>query len=69
MARKLTYDDLIEEGVDQATAEALLQKQNEPKPKVVWWQFHATQEVAEEVATAFPDLIVEKRYKTRKRKK
>lgn len=68
MARKITVEALVQEGVPRDKATAIVTKLNTPLPKIVTWQFKATQKQAEEVARAFPKLEFEKRYKPRKKK-
>lgn len=65
MARKITVQDLIAEGVEPKEAQRIVDKLNAPKPKVITWQFKATPEQLAQVAKTFPNMKFEKRYKSR----
>lgn len=62
MARKITVEELIAEGIPKAKAVKIVENLSAPRPRRVYWMFKATEEEATEVAAAFPDLPFRKRY-------
>lgn len=60
MSVKLTLEILKELGLSDEKAKAVLEKQNETKPRIVIWRFKATEARALEVVAAFPDLVIER---------
>jgi len=69
MPRKVTVEFLVEQGVPRAKAEQIVREHEKPQPRVVFWQFKATEKQAKEVARAFPDLEFSKRHPKRAPKK
>ena len=65
MARKITVEDLIEEGLTKAQAERVVKTLSKPKPRAVFYKFKATEEQVVEVAKAFPELEFSPRYDPR----
>jgi len=65
MARKITVEDLTEEGLTKAQAERVVKTLSKPKPRAVFYKFKATEEQVVEVAKAFPHLEFSPRYDPR----
>lgn len=60
---KVTPEELMEVfGLSREEAEEKAAVMNAPKPRLIWWQFKATEADAAEVAAAFPHLQIVKRY-------
>ena len=62
MARQVTVDDLIAQGIDEDKAKLIVKNLKKPKPRRIYWMFKATEKDAAAVAKAFSDLTFEKRY-------
>lgn len=65
MARKITVEDLVGEGLTKAQAERVVKTLSKPKPRAVFYKFKATEEQVIEVAKAFPGLEFTPRYDPR----
>ena len=67
MARKITVEDLVKEGVPEAQAKRIVVKMTQPAPREIWWQFKATEEVAAKalkaVREAKIEIVLVKRFK------
>jgi hypothetical protein len=49
MARKITVEDLVGQGVPKDQAQRIVDKLTKPAPREIWWQFKATEEVAAKI--------------------
>lgn len=67
MARKVSVEDLTNEGVEETEAKRIVAKLNKPKPRVITWVFKATELEAAKVAKSFPSIQFAKRYKSKKK--
>ncbi len=65
MARKISVEDLMNEGLTKAQAERVVTTLSKPKPRAVFYKFKATEEQVVDVAKAFPDLQFSPRYDPR----
>ena len=68
MARKVSVEDLTNDGVEETEAKRIVAKLNKPKPRVITWIFKCTEKEVVKVAKAFPQFQFEKRYKPREKK-
>lgn len=63
---KLTLDGLLSTGVDQETAEAILELQEKGTPKPRWRKIQVTEAEEAEIQEAFPELVFKSLYTPRK---